>query len=328
MVFLSPNFPKAPTDQCVLVLGVILLFSGLSLFLIPFSLTGPESYRWTSPEILGMFIPGVGSLIAFGLWEQYWATTPYLPSKLLFMPSVIGASLTSAGSFGAYYCWDNYFPSYLQVVKGLDIQHAGFIGNIANISNCVCALLVGFLVRVSGRYKWLGWAIMPIQFAGGILTIVFRQPDTKLVYLIVCQIFIALGGGTLYVCGEMAAMAVAEHGGIASVLAFLSLSIAVGTSLGSAIAGAIWSNTLPQQLMKFLPVGSEQDLAEIYGNLGLQLSFEFGNPVRTAIIDSYSVAQFRLGIAGTCILLFTVVGVALWKDVRVKDFKQIGGVVL
>lgn len=50
--------------------------------------------------------------------------------------------------------------------------------------------------------------------------------------------------------------------------------------------------------------------------------------MRTAIIDSYSVAQFPLGIAGTCILLFTVVGVALWKDVRVKDFKQIGGVML
>lgn len=275
-----------------------------------------------------MIIPGVGCLVGFGLWEQFGATTPYLPGNLLKNPSVIGAALTGSGSFAAYYVWDNYFTSFLQVVQGLDIQYAGFIGNVSNIANCGVALLIGLLVRVSGRYKWLGWASMPIQFAGGIMMVVFRQPDTKLAYLIICQILVSLSAGALYVCGDMAAMAVAEHGGIASVLAFLALTVSVGTSLGGAIAGAIWSNTLPEQLMKFLPEDSKKELAEIYGNLGLQLSFEFGHPVRTALINSYSVAQFRLGIAGTCTLLLTVVGVALWKDVRVKDFKQIGGVVL
>ncbi|CAG8959294.1 hypothetical protein HYFRA_00013064 [Hymenoscyphus fraxineus] len=310
------------------VTGTFLIFVGLSLFLLPFSLTGPELYKWTSPAILGMIIPGIGFLVAFGLWEQFGASTPYLPGNILLMPSVIGAALTCIGSFGAYYCWDNYFTSFLQVMKGVDIQQAGFIGNIPNLANSSCGLIVGYLVRVSGRFKWLGWAVMPLQFAGGIMISIFTRSDSKLAYLIISQILVSLGGGTLYVCGEMAAMAVAGHDGMAAVLAFQNLCMALGVSLGGAFAGAIWSNTIPGQLMKFLPDDAKKDVAKIYGNLELQLSFDFGHPVRTALVNSYSVAQFRLGVAGTCILLITLVGVALWRDVHVKKLKQMGGVVL
>ncbi|KAG9233933.1 major facilitator superfamily domain-containing protein [Amylocarpus encephaloides] len=308
--------------------GVLLGFIALTLFLLPFSLTGPAGHAWDSPVTVIMLVVGTGLLAAFTMWESFSARSPYVPFHLLKTPSIMGAALATGSLFGAYYCWEGYFTSYLQVVRGLDIAESGYIGNIYNTAGTGWALLIGILIKVSGHYKWLGYASLALLAVGGAMMLLFRQADTGTGSIVMCQIFVSLGGGSLYICGQMAALAVAEQEQTAAIVALMYLASAIGGGVGGALAGAIWSNTVPQELTRLLPDESREMVAEIYGNLDGQLEYGFESPIRSALIEAYSIAQFRLCLAATAILVIAFIGVVMWKDVSVKKTEQAeGGVV-
>jgi MFS family permease len=239
--------------------------------------------------------------------------------------NVFGACLLSGTLFIAYYCWDGYYTSYLQVVHQLSVADAGYVANIYNIGSCFWAIVVGYLIRVTDRFRWLAWVAVPLQILGGGLMIYFRQPNTDVGYVIMCQIFIAFGGGTLVVTEQMAVMAVAKHGQVASLLALLSLASSVGAGIGSAVSGAIWQNTVLSGLLELLPADAQDMAMDIYVDLDTQLSYPVGDPVRTAIMEAYGRAQQRMCIAGTAVLAVAIVAVVIWKDVRVSQFKQVKG---
>lgn len=272
-----------------------------------------------------MLVIGIVLLIAFGLIERFVAPKPFIPFHLLTSPTVVGACILLATLFVAFYCWDGYYTSYLQVVHGLSISQAGYVANIYSIGSCFWALVVGVLIRWTGRFKWLGWCGVPVQCLGGGLMIHFRQPSTSIGYICMCQIFIAVAGGTLVICEQMAVMAVAEHGQVAALLAVPALSASVGGGIGSSISGAIWTNTIPARLAEYLPASAQPDLMNIYGDITTQLSYPRGEPVRDAIAQAYSDAQQRMCIAGTAVMVLAFIGVAMWKDVKVTDFRQVKG---
>ena len=258
------------------------------MILIPFALTGPQDH-------VAMTVVGFGLLVLFALWEHFWAPSPYVPYRLLKIPSILGASLVTSIVFMSFYCWEGFFTSYLQVVVGLDIAKAGYIGNIYNVAGVIWAIVVGILIRVTGRYKWISWACLPSLVLGGTMMCIFRWSITNVVFLIICQLFISIGGGTAFVSGQMASMAVAEHGQVAATLAILSLAGAIGGSVGGCMSGAIWSTTVPTQLKRLLPPDALGHFDDIYQSLDVQLSYAFGDPVRTAVIEAYvSTAPFRL----------------------------------
>ncbi|KAI9053936.1 hypothetical protein LZ554_002880 [Drepanopeziza brunnea f. sp. 'monogermtubi'] len=308
--------------------GVFFLSAGLVLFLLPFSITGYADNSWTSPSIVSLIFFGVILLVIFGFWERFYATKPFIPYHLLCDRTVIGASLLCATRFVAYFCWDGYFTSYLQVVNGLSISKAGYIGNIFSIGACLMSLVTGYLIRVTGRFKWIAWIAMPIELVGGASMIYFRQPYQNIAYVVGCQVFIAIAGGALVICEQMAVMAVVEHAQIAAILALLGLVSNIGGAVGSSVSGAIWTNTLPGALLERLPEYAKGNATAIYEDLALQLSYPRGSEVRDAIVAAYGVAQMRMCIAGTAALMFGFVWVSLWRDVKVSDLKQNRGTVL
>ncbi|KAF2101793.1 MFS general substrate transporter [Rhizodiscina lignyota] len=306
-------------------LGVFLIVAGLVLFLLPFSLAGYQTDQWRSAKIIVMLVIGVVVLIAFALHERFLARKPFIPFHLLVDRSVLGANLLSGTLFIAFYCWDGYFTSYLQVVNGLSVSDAGYVANTYSIGSCFWAFVVAYFIRLTGRFKWLAWIGMVLQILGGGLMIHFRQPDTPIGFVVMCQIFIAFGGGTLVICEQMAAMAAVSHGEIAAILAILGMFASIGGAIGSSVSGAIWTNTLPGELMKRLPADAIDDFATIYGDLTTQLSYPKGTPVRDAVIGAYGVAQQRMCIAGTAILVLGFVWIAMWKDYKVSEMRQVKG---
>lgn len=183
------------------------------------------------------------------------------------------------------------------------------------------------MIRKAGRFKWFALAAMPIMFLGVGLMIYFRYPTRGIGYVVMCEIFKAFAGGTLVVCSEMAAMASGKHENIAVAYALVGLFSRIGGSIGSSVSGAIWSNTLPGELRKNLPEGSKDKAAAIYGSLAVALSYPVGSPVREAIVESYAVAQRRMLITGVAILPLAVVAILMWRDIRLKETKQLKGTV-
>ena len=153
----------------------------------------------------------------------------------------------------------------------------------------------------------------------------FRQPDHNIGYVIMCQIFIAVAGGTLVICEQVAVMAAAKHNDVAVVLALEGMFVSVGGAIGNSISAAIWTSSLPPALDRNLPEGSKNLTSTIFGSLVTQLSYEPGTPVRDAIVKSYAEGQKFMAIAGTVFLILPVVCVLLWRNIDVKKFKQVKG---
>jgi hypothetical protein len=155
----------------------------------------------------------------------------------------------------------------------------------------------------------------------------FRAPDENIGYIIMCQIFIAFAGGSLVICEQIAAMAAAKHQQVAVVLAVEGMFSSIGGAIGSSVAAAIWTGVFPKKLAEHLPQESLANLTDIYGALTTQLSYPVGTPTRDAIIVSYGEAQKLMLIASTAVLVLAIGSVAVWRDIDVKKFKQVKGMV-
>ncbi|TVY47938.1 Siderophore iron transporter mirB [Lachnellula cervina] len=308
------------------VIGLLLIIAGFSLFLLPFSLASYQYKTWGSATIIAMLVVGLLCLFAFPFYERYLSVKSFIPFHLLTDRSVLGACLLSGCLFISFYLWDSTFNSYLQAVHGLSITNAGYVYNIYSIGSCFWGIVVGIAIRVSGRFKWIALASLCLQILGVGLMIHFRQPSQGIGYVIMCQIFIAFGGGALVICEDMAVMAAAPQENVASMLALIGLFTSVGGSIGQAISGAIYTNKFPAALDRALP-GNATLNALLYGSLTEQLLYPIGSPERTAVIYAYADAQWYLTIVGTVFLVPCFVFIIIWKDFKVKDLRKVKGLV-
>lgn len=306
--------------------GLLLVIAGLTFFLLPFNLYSYQRDGWKSPLILSMLIVGLVFLAAFIMYEKYLAPITFMPYELLTDRTVLGACVLATVLFVSYYIWNSYFGSFLQVVNGLDITKASYIQNVYSIGSCFWALIVGILIRWTGRFKWLAMYFgVPMTILGVGLMIVFRQPDVNIGYVVMCQVFIAFAGGTLVICEQMAVMAATTHQYVAVVLAVEAMFSAIGGAIGATVAAAVWTGVFPEKLAEYLPEEDLPDLNKIYGDLSKQLSYPIGSATRTAIMKAYSAAQRDMLIGATAILGLAVVSVMMWRDIDVRSFKQVKG---
>lgn len=313
--------------QFLTALGVVLFAAGLVLFLLPFSLSDSTARSWESASTLSMLIIGVVLLVCFGLVERFISPVPFIPFRLITNRTVIGVCLLDAAYQIAYYCWGSYFSSYLQVVYGLTITQAGWVSGIYDIIAGLWLLFAGYLIRRTGYYKWLLWGAVPLYTLAVGLMIYFRQPSFSIGYVIMCQVFIALGGATMTLTQQVALLAVSDHQDVAALLALLGTIGYIGGAIGNSISGAIWTNTLPEQLQKLLPDSLKSQWEDIYNDLNVQLSYPKGTPARTSIIASYAVAQKRMLIAGTAIMAIALISLCFIQNIKLSR-KQMKGMVL
>lgn len=311
------------------VVGLLLIAGGLALFLLPFSLYSYQAEQWRSPMIICMLVFGVVLVVAFVLYEKFVAPVQFVPYALLVDRTIMGAMVLAAVVFIAFYIWDSYFSSFLQVVNNLSLTDATYVMRVYTIASCVWGLVVGLLVRVTGRFKWLALYVgVPFTLLGTGLLIHFRQPHSSVGLIIMCHIFIAVGGGAISICEQMAVMASVSHQHIAVILAVQSLFYSVGGAIGSTVAAALWTGIFPSKLGEYLPSESQGNLTSIYGSVVVQLSYPVGSPTREAINLAYGETQKIMLITAVCVQTLAIVCVAVWRDIRVKDFKQVKGLVV
>ncbi|KAL1966055.1 hypothetical protein VTN77DRAFT_4803 [Rasamsonia byssochlamydoides] len=310
------------------VVGVILISAAFALFLLPFSLASSSAQEWRTPHIVVMIILGGLLFPVFLIWEKFFAPVCFAPFRLLIDQTVLGGCLLGAILFISFYCWDIYFTSYLQVVYDLSIADAGYVYNIYNIGSCFFSVIIGFVIRGTGNFKYVALSAIPIQILGTALMLHFRQPDKSIGYVIMCQILIALSGGTLVICEQIAVMAAAAHYEVAVVLAFLGLFTSIGGAIGQTVAAAIYTNTMPGALQKYLPDNAKSQAIAIYSSITTQLQYPMGSPVREAIIRAYGDVMRRLCVAGLCFLPLAFIFVLMWRNINVKTVKQVKGTVV
>ena len=319
-----------PNDDMLtsIVLGLTLLSTGFILTLLAVTLAKSSGSTWRSAHTLVMIILGPLLLVCFAIYERSYAPRPLIPFHLLRDRTVLGACLMSATMRVAYYIWDDYYSSYLQVVHGMSVTHAGYVERVYSLVACLWAPLLGYLISRVGKFKIFALIAVPVHALGAGLLIHFRHRGTHIAWLCFTQGLLGLGGGTLTNTEELAVMAATTHSNVAGILAFKALFSYLGGAVGSAIAGALWLNLFPEKLAARLPAGSEASAARIFASLKTQLSYEMGSPEREAIIQTYSDVQKVMAIASTVIVVLASGLVFIWRDLELKGRRQTPGRVL
>ncbi|KXT00232.1 hypothetical protein AC579_8537 [Pseudocercospora musae] len=305
------------------IFGLFLIVSGPAIFLLPFSL---DSYQgatleeqWSSALVVSMIVIGLVFIIAFVVWEAKFTPVTFVPYHLLRDPTVVGAFILAAVLFVEFYIWNPYFTSFLQVVPNLDLVRVGYISGIYSMGSCFWSFGVGAITRYTGDYKYQTLLFgMPITILGVSLMIIFRQPDVNIGYIVMCHLFIAFGGGALVVGQQVAIMAVTTHQYVAVVLAILAVASSIGGAIGSTIAGAERSLLISLDFFPRRLWPTQRPLQEISPLSSATL-------LVTAIQHSCGNSQRYMLIAATAIAALGFPDVAIWKNIDVRQRKQVKG---
>lgn len=136
-----------------------------------------------------------------------------------------------------------------------------------------------------------------------------------------CQVLVGFGVGMIGQMAELIAMATVRHQDVAVALAIYGLFGSVGSSVGYAIAGGLWTNILPAKLYEFLPEDSKNMTAAIYGDINKQMADPIGTPIRDAVIAAYADVMRKMVIVGSALIPLTIICVIVWKNINVKKLE-------
>lgn len=314
------------------MIGALILMAGWVLLLLPFSLTSAGRAQYSSATFIAMIVVGFFTLLLFAAWEKFCARTHFINYELLKKRTVLGACICSLLLNFSFSTWDLYFMQFCMVVFNMDLGMAGYMMQIYNVGSCFWGVVVGLWIRLVKQFKYTCLFFgLPLLILGAGLLIKFRGGDgasNDVGYVIMSQIFIAFGGGTLVIGNEMGVMAAADRTGVPMMLSLIGLFSSLGASMGSAVQTGIYNNMFVESLSEALPDNMKSQAMKISQDGYLvQQTFPLGSPERDASIHAWRTTQKYSSIAATAILAGAIPAIAIWKNYKVTK-KQNKGTVL
>lgn len=168
------------------IVGTILYGSGLSALIFGLS---------KLPSLLGVWllIPGLAALIVFVLYEKK-LEFPVLNVRLFWENKVFGFASTAAlTNYSSTYAISFLLSLYLQYIKGMSVQHAGFILIAQPIAQTILSPLAGKWSDKSDArtLATLGMAIIVV----GLILMLFIVPSTPVWVIIAISVLLGIGFG-------------------------------------------------------------------------------------------------------------------------------------
>ncbi|KXN73063.1 MFS general substrate transporter [Conidiobolus coronatus NRRL 28638] len=233
--------------------GIVLLTSGLSCVLIPFSFVVRETDGWASPAIFVPIILGALILIAFILWEVKYAKHPLITRRLLNNRAAIIMVLVRAFlAFDSTFTW-TYMTSYLGLAREIDQDHTAliFLGFRITwfISGSICALII----RKFSYIRSIVWISLIINAIGMGLALGSRHPHTPEWFVVFGESVIGLGSGFAACAGLVVLQSTVDFSEIANISAVDNLVSNVFNTVALSITNALWNSYTWAHLMNHLP---------------------------------------------------------------------------
>ncbi|KAK9451510.1 major facilitator superfamily-domain-containing protein [Limtongia smithiae] len=234
-----------------LVLALVTLLIGLSI--------GGNYYPWRSWTVFFAFFFGVVFLASFIYVELYIAREPIIPITLLKDRTIFGASFTNWLIMMINYAQLFYVPIYFIAIRGISPTQAGtnMIPNF--LGSALGAIIAGTVMRTTGRYWWITMISSFIQLAGSILIFTYSLTTPK--WALVSYIMIGgLGFGGLLNCSLIAMVAAVPPELQAVVTAIQYGFRGTGSTVGVAIASAVFQNVLGVKLNTYIDGPDKEDI--------------------------------------------------------------------
>ncbi|KAK7729477.1 hypothetical protein SLS57_001962 [Botryosphaeria dothidea] len=226
--------------------GVVVFVAATTGFLIPIT-WGGVMYEWSSWRTLVPLILCGVALVAFIVYEDRYAANPLIQTRVF--KNRTAASTFAQTVLHGLVLWSElyYAPLYYEAVKGYSPILAGVALFPQTFTVAPAAMIVGFAIAHTGRYRWALWSGWFLTTFGlGLL--IYLDVDTPVASWIFLNLVPGIGTGILFPSMGMAVQAAAAAEDQAAAVTMFAFLRALGQTLGVAIGGVIFQNQIRQKL--------------------------------------------------------------------------------
>ncbi|KAI0481390.1 major facilitator superfamily domain-containing protein [Xylariaceae sp. FL0804] len=228
--------------------GLVLFAASVTAFLVPVTWGGIQ-FPWGSWHTIVPIVVGLIGIVAFGLYEGYITSKPFLP-LYIFRSST--TSIIYIGSFingVLLYTQVYYVPEYFQSVKLYSPLIAGVAALPGSLTVMPSAALTGIIVGKTGHYRWAiwtGWGLASLGF--GVMCLL--DVHTSIPAWIFIRIAAGLGTGILLPALNIALQASVPQREIVMATTMFQFLRDLGHTVGVSIGSSILDNVVRTQLHK------------------------------------------------------------------------------
>ncbi|KAL5358619.1 major facilitator superfamily domain-containing protein [Aspergillus floccosus] len=230
-------------------IGTILFVGSVSSFVIPLS-WGGVMYDWDSWRTLVPLAVGAVGIAVFIAYECYVPAEPMIPQSVFQNRSA--AIAFSASAIQGLILWCNlyYLPLYYEAARGFKPIITGVALFPETFTVAPAAVICGFIVTITGRYRWglwMGWTICTI----GLGLLCLLKVHTSTAGWIFLNIPYGLGMGIVTAAVVCTVQASATNKNLTVAVAMVVFFRAFGQAIGIAAGGVIFQNQMRHHLLKY-----------------------------------------------------------------------------
>lgn len=305
------------------VIGILLVIIVFGFILTPLTIAGGASSQWGTAKIIAPLVIGFLFIPVFVFWELIGARNPLVPFHLLKDRGVWAALGIASFLNFAWYLQGDFLYTMLIVAFDFSIAMATRILSFYSFFSVVSGLIVSGLIWYTRRLKPFiiaGTCLFLVSFG---LLIHFRggSSGSSKSGIIGAQVLLGLAGGMFPYPAQASIQAATKHEHVAIVTGLYLATYSIGSALGYALSGAIWTQRLYGTLEANLAFQSNATLAAaVYGSpFEVVALYPVGTPIRTAIVESYQHVQRLLCIVGACLCVPLIIFALLLRNPKLSD---------
>lgn len=269
--------------------GLCLLCAGFAMFFLPIDLAATVPSNWKTPWIIALIVIGSIFLIMLVPYEKYVARHPVLPPRYF---RNLGIVLPVAIGFLDELCFASthtYLYSWVIVAHNYSAEKATFFIYVNGVVQSLVGIFSGLIIYRTRRYKWLLFIAVIIRTVGYGIMIRLRGANNSDAELFIVQAIQGIGSGMVQMICLSAAQVVVPHSELAQISALVLLAVFLGSGVGSAVAGGIYTNYFVQALRERMPSGTSATVInDIYNSIAASELPTWGSVERIAANDAVS----------------------------------------
>lgn len=306
------------------VIGLFLIVAILALILVPFSIAGGLKANWKTAKVLAPLIVGFFVIPVFVLWERY-TPTPVVPFKLIKDRGVWVALCIGILINWIWYMQGDYMFTVLQVAVNQSSKSASRITSLYSFVSVITGTILGLvIVKIRQLKPFIVFGACMWFIAMGLL-VHFRGGSDSKSGIIGSLCLLGFGAGFFTYPTQASIQSTTNHEHMAVITSLYLSSYYIGSALGGAISGAIWTQTLPKEIIKQLsPFNNETMVETAYGSpFTFILEYPWGTPEREAVVIAYRHTQRLLLITGTCLCVPLIFFTLLLHNPRLESVQNL-----
>ncbi|KAL1864613.1 hypothetical protein Daus18300_007630 [Diaporthe australafricana] len=287
---LAPRAKLTVYDFCSQIdLGGNFLFTaGLVLLLLPMALSGLTPSNWSTPWVIALIILGALLLIALPFYEHKMARFPLMPPSYFKNITIVLCLLLNCFDTLSFSCTHAYLYAWGRISHGFSPRDNTFYTYTNGAVQCLMAILTGFIMAKTRHYKWIAVAGACIRTVGYGVMLRLRGADNSTGELFAVQVIQGIGSGVLGSTLLVPAQISVPHAQMPQMTALMISFAFVGSSIGSCIAGGIYTNSFRPALWSHLGDSATPEMVNSLFNSITGVLPAWGTSERDAINAAYS----------------------------------------